>query len=83
MSYRTAAILSVILIGGMFGLPTAVWAVFPSLGDFSTPAASNERILLALVNFCGRFRWFLALPIGMVLFTFAVFTSDSRAQVRR
>lgn len=32
MRYRTAAILSVVLIGGMFGLPEAIRAVFlPSL----------------------------------------------------
>ncbi len=84
MRYSTAAILSVVLIGGMFTLPAGVWAVFPSLKQgFSIPVASYERILLGLVVFCGRFRWFLALPIVTVLFTYAAFTSDSRAQIRR
>lgn len=78
MRYRTAAIVAAVLIGGMFCLPAAVFAVFPAMKQgFPIP------ILLALVEFCGRFRWFLALPIITVLFTLAAFTSGSRREVRR
>jgi hypothetical protein len=82
--YRTAAVLSVAIIGGMFILPAGVWIVFPALKQgYSVSLASYEIILLGLVEFCLRFRWFLALPIVMVLFTFAAFTNNSRAQGRR
>jgi hypothetical protein len=82
--YRTAAILSVVLIvvaGGMFGLEAAVRAAYlPSL-EQNLPISGYERILLGVALFCGRFRWFVALltlPAVLVLFTVAVFTSDSR-----
>jgi hypothetical protein len=76
--YRTAAILSTVLIGGMFCLPAAVFAVFPNMRQ-----GSPIPILLGLVVFCVRFRWFLALPITTVLFTLAAFKSVSRREVRR
>lgn len=78
MRYRTAAILSTVLIGGMFCLPAAVFAVFPNMRQ-----GSPIPVLLGLVVFCVRFRWFLALPITTVLFTLAAFTSVSRREVRR
>ena len=81
MRYRTAAILATVLVGGMFCLPAAVLAVFPTMKQgYSTP------VLLGLVDFCVRFRWFLAvlaLPIITVLFTLAAFGGDSRREVRR
>jgi hypothetical protein len=76
--YRTAAILAAVLIGGMFCFPAAVFAVFPAMKQ-----GLPIPVLLGLVEFCGRFRWFLALPIITVLFTLAAFTSDSRREVRR
>jgi hypothetical protein len=76
--YRTAAILAFVLVGGMFCLPAAVFAVFPSMRQ-----GSQIPVLLGLVVFCVRFRWLLALPIMTVLFTLAAFTSDSRREVRR
>ena len=75
VGYRTAAILAAVLIAGMFCLPVAVLAVFPTIQQGSIP------VLLGLVVFCVRFRWFLALPIIAVLFTLAAFTSDSRQKV--
>jgi hypothetical protein len=85
--YRTAAILSAILVGGMFGLPEAISAVFsPSLGQgIPTPLPAYERVLLGIAVFCFRFRWVLALPIvGVVVALFAVagFTSAMRAPRR-
>jgi len=85
MRYRTAAILSAVLIvvtGAMFGLQYAVTAAFrPSL-EQGLPISGCERILLKVAFFCAPFKWFLALltlPTVVVLFTVAVFTSDSRA----
>lgn len=78
LRYRTAAILATVLIGGMFCLPTAVFAVFPNMRQ-----GSPIPVLLGLVLFCVRFRWFLALPITTILFTLAAFTSFSRREVRR
>lgn len=76
MRYRTAAILAAVLIGGMFCLPVAVFAVFPTMKH-----GSPIPILLDVVVFCLEFRWFLALPIIAVLFTLAAFTSGSRREV--
>ena len=80
MRYRTAAILSVVLIGGMFGLPEAIRAIFlPSLEQgIPAPAPGYEQVLLGVAVFCFRFRWVLALPIAavvVVLFTIAALTS--------
>lgn len=87
MRYRTAAILSLVLIGGMFGLPEAIRAAFlPSLEQgIPTPLPAYERVLVGIAVFCFRFRWFLALPIVavvVVLFTVAGFTSAMRARKR-
>jgi hypothetical protein len=84
--YRTAAILSALLIvvtGGMFGLPAAVWAAFlPSLKQgLPDPIPDWERILLEAAVFCGNWKWIVAVltpPTVVVLFTIAVFTSGSR-----
>ena len=86
MRYRTAAILSaalVVVTAGMFGLPAAVWAVFlPSLKQsLPDPIPGYERILLEVAFLCSRFKWMvalLALPIVVVLFTVAEFTSQTR-----
>jgi hypothetical protein len=56
MRYRTAAILSVVLIGGMFGLPIAVKAVFPSV---STAGSSQPGTGIRTNPSCRR--WFLPL----------------------
>jgi hypothetical protein len=70
--------LSIVLIGGMFGLPEAIRAVFfPSLEQgISLPG--YQRVLLGIAVFCFRFRWVLALPIAavvVVLFIVAALTS--------
>jgi hypothetical protein len=74
--YRTATILSIVLIGGMFCLPEAIFAVFRPSGHIAEYPI-YERILLDIAVFCGRFRWVFALPIVVVLFTVAAFT-DAR-----
>jgi len=74
--FRTAAILCVVLIGGMFLFPTAVLAVFlPSLKQgLPNPVPIYEQILLDVSVFCLTWRFFLVLPIVGVLFTVAGFT---------
>ncbi len=57
MRYRTAAILSVVLIGGMFVLPAAVKDILlPSL-EQGVIIPLYERILLGLSVFCLSFRY--------------------------
>ena len=84
MRYRTAAILSIVLIGSMFGLPDAIRAAFvPSLESLQTPVPSYERVLLEVAFFCLRVRWLLALPMAVIvvaLFSVAGFTSVMRAR---
>ena len=82
--YRTAAILSVVLIGGMFILPAAVRAAFlPSLErGLPNPVPGYEQILLGVAVFFLRWRFLLALPIVVVLFAVAAFT-DARTPARR
>jgi hypothetical protein len=77
--YKTAAVLSVVLIGGMFGLPVAVKGLLlPSLVHGITPIPVYERLLLAVSFFCLRFSWLLALPIAVTLFAVAIFTNAMR-----
>jgi type II secretory pathway component PulF len=82
--YRTAAVLSIVLVGGMFGLPDAIRAAFvPSLEGLQTPVPLYERVLLETAFFCLRVRWLLALPIVVIvvaLFAVAAFTSAMRAR---
>jgi len=68
--YRTAAILSIVLVGGMFCLPIAIISAFrPSL---------PPPILLEVAHFCTVFKWVSALPIVVVLFTVAAFTNSAK-----
>jgi len=84
MRYKTAAILCFVLIGGMFGEPAVVWALFlPSLEQgLPNPIPAYERILLDTAVFCGNWKWIVAIPIlGLgLLFTIAGFAA-SRARV--
>lgn len=73
------------LIGGIFGLPDALKAIFlPSLEQgVPTPVPGYERVLLEAAFFCFRFRWLLVLPIAVIvvaLFSVAGFTSVMRAR---
>jgi hypothetical protein len=74
--YRSAAILSAVLIGGMVGLPAAVWAIFLSSlkQGLPIPIPGYERILLGIAVVCGSWSWILVLPIASMLFTIAAFT---------
>ncbi|MGB6403409.1 MAG: hypothetical protein WBF26_11225 [Candidatus Sulfotelmatobacter sp.] len=77
MRYRTAAVLSVVLIGGMFGLDFVVkHLLLPSLEQGGV-IPFYDRVLLGVAVFFLSWRVILALPIVVVLFTIAVFTNES------
>lgn len=75
MRYRTAAISCFVLIGGMFGYPALIWAIFlPSLKHgLPNPLPAYEKMLLDIAVFCSEWRFILVLPIvGLgLLFTIA------------
>lgn len=85
MRYRTAAILSVVLIvvtAGMFGVEAALRTVLLPPSELGFPVSGFDRALFRVDFICERWKWFLALltlPVLVVLFTIVVFTSDSRA----
>lgn len=72
MRFRTAGILSIVVIGGMFVLPRLMLSHFQPLGHFGS---YPERLLLRSILFFSRFKWVLAVPIAATLFTVAAFTS--------
>jgi hypothetical protein len=76
MRYRTAAILSVVLIGGMFVVPAAVKdLLLPSL-EQGGAIPYYDRVILGVAVFFLSWRFFLALPIPVVLFAIALFTNE-------
>lgn len=73
MRYRTAAILSVVVIVSMFTFPRAVETLLlPSLPD---PVPGYDQVLLIVAEFCLRWWWVLAPVIPIVLFTVARLTT--------
>lgn len=81
MRYRTAAILSIVLIGGMFCLPLAITAIFRPSSPAPEPLYAT--ILLDVAVFCSRFKWVFALPIMVVLFAVAAFTNPVKSAKNR
>lgn len=66
MRLRTAAVLAVILIGGLFAYPATLRAfLFPVLRD---PIPGYQRILLEFDMFLLSWRFILLVPILLVLF---------------
>jgi hypothetical protein len=80
--YRTATILSIVLIGGMFAVPAVIESAFlPSLKQgVPDRLPGYEQVLLAGAVFFLRWRFVLALPIALVLFTVAAFSSSSKVR---
>jgi hypothetical protein len=82
--YRTAAILSVVLIvvtGGMFAIESVLKTTFIPPLHSDLPLSGFDRNLIAVALFCGLYKWLLALftlAAVPVLLTTAVFTSDSK-----
>ena len=82
--FRTAAILSAVLVGGVLIIfPAVVEAIFlPSLRQgIPNPIPDYEANLLSVALFFHRYRWLLAPLTVLVLFLIAAFTS--RSAVRR
>jgi hypothetical protein len=78
--FRTAFILSAVLVGGVFFIfPAVIEAIFlPSLRQgVPNPIPDYEAILLDVAFFCHRFRWLLAPLTVLVFFLMATFTRES------
>jgi len=81
MRFRTAAILSVVLVGGMFVIPILMEHValaYVAQGVKTIPF--YVRILFGIGAFCASFRVLLALPTVAILFTIAIFSSQAQAR---
>jgi hypothetical protein len=79
---RTAAILSVVLIGGMFGLRSAGYHLalsYVEQGVKETPPYA--RVFFVITAFFYSFWWILAPAVVGVLFTVALLTSQSRQRL--
>ena len=80
VSYRTAAILTAVLVAGIFVLPNITWAVFlPALKQGLDPIPGYERLLLDFTVFCDTWRFPFALPILAAPLSFAALSGKSRA----
>ncbi len=76
--YRTAAVVSVLMIAVMFGLPAVVKvSLLPRL---SNPVPFYDQVILNVALFCLRWQLLLVPPIIGLLFTIATFTRESRVQ---
>jgi type II secretory pathway component PulF len=78
--FKTAVILSVVVVGGiLFVFPAVVEAVFlPSLKQgIPNPIPDCEAILLDAAFFCHRFRWLIAPLTVLLFFLIAAFTRES------
>jgi hypothetical protein len=79
--YRSAALLTVVLIGGIFVVPNVVLAVYlPSLKQgFPDPVPGYEQLLLQFTAFCMTWRLPFALPIVAAPFSIAALTTKPRS----
>jgi hypothetical protein len=84
MRYRTAVISSVVLIGGMFGLPEVITILFLSSSEqgVATPVPAYERILLGIAVFGFRFRWVLAFPLAAFIVAIFIVAALTRADMK-
>jgi hypothetical protein len=79
---RTAAILSVVRIGGMFALRTAGYHLALSYVEQGVKEIPpSARIFFIITAFFYSFWWLLAPAIVCVLFTVAILTSQSRQRL--
>ncbi len=78
MRYRTAIILSFLLIGGMFGFRVVVDAAVNRCVEQGVVIPLYERVLLGVAVFWLHFQWLLIPAIAGALFLIAVLTGISR-----
>lgn len=74
MRYRTATVLSVVLVGGMLLLPVVVKAVLERYAESGQIIPLYLRILFGLTAFCMQYGFLLVLPIVAILFIVAAVT---------
>jgi len=80
--YRTAAILTAVLIGGIFVLPNVVLTALinPSLKQgFPDPVPGYELLLLQFTSFCFTWRLPFALPIIAAPLSIAALSGKPRS----
>ena len=85
MSYRTAAISCFALIGGLFGYPAIIWAIFlPSLKQgLPNPLPAYEKTLLDVAVWRGMWKGVLLLPLlGLGILLTIVNATQSRSSGR-
>ena len=80
MSYRTAGILSVVLIGGMFVVSFMTMAAAGRFIEQGVEIPRYDRAFLAFGFFVAQFKWVLAMPIAFVFFLLATVTGKSKAR---
>jgi hypothetical protein len=82
VSYRTAAILTVTLVLGIFVLPNVVLAVLiPSLKQTVPDSVPGyELLLLQFTAFCFTWRIPFAFPVVAAPFGFAALTKTSKSR---
>ena len=82
MRLRTAAILSVVLIGGMFALRSAGYHLALSyVGQGVKEIPPSARIFFVITAFFYSFWWILAPAIVGVPFTVVLLTSQARQRL--
>lgn len=78
MSYRTAIILCIVLIGGMFVLPAFAMSLANHYAEQGLYVPFYLRVYFAFSVFLLTFRFFLIPPIVAVLILIAALTGKSR-----
>jgi len=83
VNFRNAAILCLVLIGGMFAVSFAGPAVLRPYAESGAEIPSYVRGFIGVYLFCSSFKWIAAVtafPIIGALFTFAALTTYGRAR---
>ena len=78
MRFRTAAILSFVLIGGMFTFPMVMMTAANHYVEMGVVIPLYMRILFGVAFFFGSFKWFLSPLIIIALFLVATVSTVLR-----
>jgi hypothetical protein len=78
MRFKTAGILSIVLVGAMLALPRAGQAIANWYLEHPVEIPLYARVFLGFSVMIIAFRWILIPMTVSILFTIAVFTYDSR-----
>ena len=80
MSYRTAAILSVLLVGGMFAISFVTMTAAGRLAEQGLGIPTYERALFDIGFFVATYKWVAAMPIVGTLLLLATVSGKSEAR---